>query len=148
HDDVQCDKEGFEIEFHGPVSFGERWDMAVDSRRNLPLLSSAQGSICIKRLGIESHTSDRCPLSFGPELGLQHLLWRPWARLGEGRARFLGRIKGHKPGMGITLRDDRWHGGAKTRVVVEQPGEPPPLLPDCQPPAPTRVGECGTIAPR
>src|SRR5438067_10476327 len=55
HDDVQCDKEGFEIEFHGPVSFGERWDMAVDSRRNLPLLSSAQGSICIKRLGIESH---------------------------------------------------------------------------------------------
>jgi hypothetical protein len=40
HDDVQCDKEGFEIEFHGHVSFGERVNMAVDSRRNLPLLSS------------------------------------------------------------------------------------------------------------
>src|SRR5439155_1142506 len=33
------------------VSCGERCDMAVDSRRNLPLLSSAQESICIKRLG-------------------------------------------------------------------------------------------------
>src|SRR5437867_9852192 len=50
HDDVQCHKEGFEIEFHGHVSFGERVDMAVDSRRNLPPLSSEQGSICIKRL--------------------------------------------------------------------------------------------------
>src|SRR5438552_2490081 len=54
HDDVQCDKEGFEIEFHGHVSFGERVDMAVDSRRNLLLLSSEQGSICIKRLGSRS----------------------------------------------------------------------------------------------
>ena len=52
HDDVQCDKEGFEIEFHGHVSFGERVDMAVDSRRNLLLLSSEQGSICIKRLDV------------------------------------------------------------------------------------------------
>src|SRR5262245_4707963 len=41
HDDVQCDQEGFEIEVHGHVSFGERCDMAVDSRRNLPLLSRA-----------------------------------------------------------------------------------------------------------
>src|SRR5215510_8833847 len=40
HDDIQCYQEGFEIEFHGHVSFGERVDMAVDSRRNLPLLSS------------------------------------------------------------------------------------------------------------
>ena len=52
HDDVQCDQEGFEIEVHGHVSFGERVDMAVDSRRNLPLLSSEEGSICIKRLGL------------------------------------------------------------------------------------------------
>ena len=52
-DDVQCDKEGFEIEVHGHVAFGERFDMAVDSRRNLPLLSSEPGSICIKRLGID-----------------------------------------------------------------------------------------------
>src|SRR5262245_3330792 len=42
HDDVQCHQEGFEIEFHSHVSFGERVDMAVDSHRNLPLLSSEQ----------------------------------------------------------------------------------------------------------
>ena len=35
HDDVQCSQEGFEIEVHGHVSFRERSDMAVDSRRNL-----------------------------------------------------------------------------------------------------------------
>src|SRR5215470_16089354 len=58
HDDVQCDKEGFEIEFHGHVSVGERFDMAVDSRRNLPLLSSEPGSICIKRLGALFYTLD------------------------------------------------------------------------------------------
>src|SRR4029453_5532860 len=50
HDDVQCDQEGFEIEVHGHVSWGERVDMAVDSRQNFPLLSRALGSICIKRL--------------------------------------------------------------------------------------------------
>ena len=40
HDNVQCDQEGFEIEVHGHVSFGERVDTAVDSHRNLSLLSS------------------------------------------------------------------------------------------------------------
>ena len=34
-DDGQCGQEGFEIAIHGHVSFGERSDMAVDSRRNL-----------------------------------------------------------------------------------------------------------------
>src|SRR5262245_30484258 len=91
-------------------------------------------------LGIESHTSARWPLPFGPELGLQHLLWWPRARLGEGCARLLGRLKGHEPGMRITLQHDRWHRGSETRVVVEQPGKPPSLLPDRQPPAPTRIG--------
>src|ERR1043166_3222891 len=66
----------------------------------------------------ESHTSDRWPFPFGPKLGLQHLLWRPWARLGEGRARLLGRIKGHEPGMRITLRHARCHRGAEPRVGV------------------------------
>jgi hypothetical protein len=58
-------------------------------------------------LGSKSHTSDRRPLPCGPKLGLQHLLWRPRARFGEGRARLLGCIKGHEPGMRITLRHDR-----------------------------------------
>src|SRR4029434_7606079 len=35
HYNVQCGEEGFEIEVHGHVSFGERSDMAIDSRRNL-----------------------------------------------------------------------------------------------------------------
>src|SRR4029453_1444357 len=59
HNDVQCDKEGFEIEFHGHVSFGERCDMVVESRRNLPLLSSAQELICIKRLARIFHKRAR-----------------------------------------------------------------------------------------
>ena len=50
YDDGQYHKEGCEIESHGHVSFGERFDLAVDSHRNLPLLSGEQGSICIKRL--------------------------------------------------------------------------------------------------
>src|SRR5262249_49437507 len=99
-------------------------------------------------LCIESHTSGRGPLAFGPELGLQHLLWRPRARLGKGWARLLGRIKGHESGMRITLSYDRWYHGAETRIVVEQPGEPTPLLPDRQPPAAARVEGWGTIAPR
>lgn len=33
HDDLQCGEEGFKIEVHGHVSFGERYDMAEDSRR-------------------------------------------------------------------------------------------------------------------
>jgi len=37
-------------------------------------------------LGIESHTSDRWPLPFGPELSIEPLLWRPGARLEESRA--------------------------------------------------------------
>jgi hypothetical protein len=40
HDDIQCHKEGFEIEVHGHISLGERMNMAVDSHRNLPLLST------------------------------------------------------------------------------------------------------------
>src|SRR4029453_1459569 len=54
HEDVQCDQEGFEIEVHGHVSFGERVDMAVDSRRTLHSLPGERGSICIKRLGQSS----------------------------------------------------------------------------------------------
>jgi hypothetical protein len=43
-------KEGFEIEFPGHVSSGERVDRVIDSRRNLPFVSNEQQSIYIKRL--------------------------------------------------------------------------------------------------
>jgi hypothetical protein len=59
HEPIQGGQEGFEIAFHGHVSFGERCDMAEDSRRNLLLLSSSEGSICIKRLGYSPRTGER-----------------------------------------------------------------------------------------
>lgn len=40
YDNVQCGQEGFESECYGHVSFGQRIDMAEDSRRNLLLASS------------------------------------------------------------------------------------------------------------
>src|SRR5262245_3415595 len=72
---------------------------------------------------------------------------RPWTRLGEGRARLLGLIQRHESSMQITLRDSLRQSGVETRVLVEQPGEPPPLLPDRQPPTPACVGSRGTIVP-
>src|SRR5262245_7669695 len=50
--------------------------------------------------------------------------------------------------MRITLGYDRWYHGAEARPVVEQPGEPTPMLSDRQPPAAARVETCGTITPR
>jgi hypothetical protein len=54
----------------------------------------------------EPHPPGRWGPPFRPERGIEDLLWRPWACLGEGRARLLGRIQGHEPGMRITLRHD------------------------------------------